>query len=113
MGRGSMFFDCFYTHDVKVFSETTVADRYGGIKKTWAQEGSVMVFMDTPNTERLVEASKLGIVIDRDLYAPYNMTINPKWRFEFDGFTYEASGTLEDQGTQREVNRLPLRKVHS
>lgn len=113
MGRGSMYFDCFYIHSVDVLKETTVADAYGGIKKTWASDGSITVFMDTPSTERIVEASKMGTVIDREMYFPYGLGVDVKARFSFDGFLYEASGDLEDQGTQREVNRLPLRKVHS
>lgn len=107
-----MFFDCFYTHTVNVTKETTVADPYGGIKKTWSSEGSILVFLDTPSTERIAEASKMGVVIDRDMYAPFAMEIDPTARFEYDGVIYEASGTLEDQGGQHEVNRLPLRKVH-
>ncbi|MEK4700367.1 phage head closure protein [Solibacillus sp. FSL R7-0668] len=100
-----------FPHEVTLKVLKNVPNGSGGVTKKWVPERNVDCFVDTPSTNRLVEASKLGITIHRDLYCEYGEEIPTTVRIEYEGIDYVMSGDTEDQGGMHEVLRIPLKKV--
>lgn len=85
-----------------------------GTTKKWLpleENSELECFVDTPTTDRIVEASKLGITIHRDLYCEYGIEISPEWRIEYEGQDYAIAGDIEDQSGMHEIVRIPLKRV--
>lgn len=108
-----MYFDPMneYPHEIALLEEIEVSNGTGGKKKQWQQTNTFSGFMDTPTSDRRLEAQQMNIKLDRDLYVPYGTIIHPKARLEFENVQYIAAGELENQGGMNEVLRLPLKKV--
>lgn len=108
-----MFFDPAdeFPHVAEVLMQKRVSDGYGGSKMGWLPEKEIECFIDTPTTDRIVEASKLNITIHRDLYCHYEEVIPATARIKYEGVEYVMSGEAEDQGGMHEINRIPLKKV--
>lgn len=108
-----MYFDAAdeFPHVAKVLLQKRVPDGSGGSSLKWVPEKEIDCFIDTPSTDRIVEASKLNIIIHRDLYCPYEEVIPATARIEYEGVEYTMSGDSEDQGGMHEINRIPLKRV--
>ena len=108
-----MYFDAAdeFPHVVKVLLQKRVPDGSGGSSLKWLLEKEIDCFIDTPTTDRIVEASKLNIIVHRDIFCPYEENIPPTARIEYENVEYVMSGEVEDQGSMHEINRIPLKRV--
>lgn len=102
-----------FPHVADLKEQKSTPNGLGGTTKQWEKIGEIDCFIDTPTTARLVEASKLGITVHRDMYCEYEdgMAIQTNWRIAYEGQDYELSGDVEDQGGMHEIVRIPLKKV--
>ena len=108
-----MLFDPYneFPHSVSILQEVSVPNGMGGSKKQWQSIKTIVAFMDTPSSSKALRYQQMGIKVDRALYFIYGEIIPKNARIEFEGEQFEKAGEPEDQGGQREIMLLPLKKV--
>lgn len=109
-----MFFDVSdeFPHVAEIMQQKKVSDGMGGSSMQWTVIATVDCFVDTPRTDKVLQAHQMGIVLHRQMYYAYDDAFSVKnIRIKYEETLYEAAGDAEDQGGMREVLCLPLKRV--
>lgn len=106
-----------FPHVAQFQTSTRVKDSGGGWIEDWQEYlGPTAAFFDTPSSREELLGMQTSNPLDRYLYFPYRTDINAKMRVvdvsdsDFPE-TYELAGRPMDQGGQREILRVGLRRV--
>lgn len=100
-----------YPHEVTFLVQTKVPDGSGGYKIEWTPVLTILAFMDTPTSREIFQAQQLQNPLDRNLYYAYRNDIHVNMRCTFLAETYELVGKPQDQSSQKEVMKVPLKLV--
>ncbi|WP_372908371.1 phage head-tail adapter protein [Salinicoccus roseus] len=101
-----------FPHEVSIITRVITKSETYPFKET-LQETVVPVkgFMDTPSTSERLTYHNMDKQLTRALYVPHSVQPKRTEIIMHDGKEYEIIGDVEDQGGQREVNRIPLKEV--
>lgn len=106
-----------FPHVAQFLTATQVRDTGGGRTEVWQEYlGLTPGFFDTPSSREELLGMQTTNPFDRYLYVPFRTDLSAKMRVkdlsdpDFPE-TYELVGRPMDQGGQREVLRIGLRRV--